>query len=49
LDEEKWHVFANCRCDPQTGKWEMLTRPIFHIFEQPKAEAPATQQPAVTR
>ena len=40
LDEEKWHVFANCRCDPKTGKWEMLTRPILHVFEQPKtAEA----------
>ena len=49
LDEAKWHVFANCRCDPQTGKWEMLTRPIFHIFEQPKAEVPAAQQAAVTR
>ena len=37
LDEEKWHVFANCRCDPKTGKWELFKRPIFHIFSQPKA------------
>ena len=22
IDEEKWHVFANCRCDPKTGEWE---------------------------
>jgi adenylylsulfate reductase subunit A len=36
LDEEKWHVFANCRCDPKTGKWDVFTRPILHIFEQAK-------------
>src|SRR5271157_546389 len=39
LDEQKWHVFANCRCDPKTGKWEMLKRPILHIFPQPQAIA----------
>jgi adenylylsulfate reductase subunit A len=39
LDEEKWHVFANCRCDPKTGKWDLFTRPIFHIFSQPKTQA----------
>ncbi|MGA3127696.1 MAG: adenylyl-sulfate reductase subunit alpha [Candidatus Korobacteraceae bacterium] len=33
LDEEKWHVFANCRCDPKSGKWEVFTRPIIQIFE----------------
>ncbi len=38
IDEEKWHVFVNCRCDPKTGKWELFTRPIFHIFPQPKPE-----------
>ena len=32
LDEEKWLVFANCKYDPQTGQWTMLTRPIRHIF-----------------
>jgi adenylylsulfate reductase subunit A len=36
LDEEKWHVFANCRYDPDSKKWEMMTRPIRHIFPQPK-------------
>jgi adenylylsulfate reductase, subunit A len=36
LDEEKWHVFANCRFDPKSGNWEMKTRPILHIFPQPK-------------
>jgi len=44
LDESKWHVFANCRCDPTTGKWEMLTRPIYRIFEQAKAPVPETVQ-----
>jgi adenylylsulfate reductase subunit A len=38
LDEGKWHVFANCRCDPNSGKWEVFTRPILHIFEQSKPE-----------
>jgi len=32
MDEEKWHVFANCRYDPVTGRWEMRTRPIHRIF-----------------
>ena len=37
IDEQNWHVFANCRCDPKTGEWELRTRPILHIFEQPTA------------
>ncbi len=36
MDEKNWHVFANCRYDRSTGKWETLTRPILHIFPQPK-------------
>ena len=32
MDEEKWHVFANCRYDPATGDWQMKTRPIHRIF-----------------
>ena len=32
MDEEEWHVFANCRFDPSTGDWEMRTRPIHRIF-----------------
>ena len=39
IDEQKWHVFANCRCDPKTGKWELFTRPIFHVFPQSQPEA----------
>jgi adenylylsulfate reductase subunit A len=41
LDDEKWHVFANCRCDPKSGKWEVFTRPIIRIFETKAATAGA--------
>lgn len=34
--DEKWHVFANCRYDPKTNSWQMLTRPIKSIFPTPK-------------
>jgi len=40
LDDEKWHVFANCRCDPKTGKWEVFTRPIIRVFAE-KAQTAA--------
>ncbi|MCL4401351.1 MAG: adenylyl-sulfate reductase subunit alpha [Acidobacteria bacterium] len=39
MDEQKWHVFANCRFDPKTGEWNMVTRPIKHIFEAKAASA----------
>jgi adenylylsulfate reductase subunit A len=41
LDESKWHVFANCKYDPKSNSWQMLTRPILHIFEQQKAAVSA--------
>jgi adenylylsulfate reductase subunit A len=37
MDEANWHVFANCRYDPKTGEWTMLSRPIRHIFPQQKS------------
>ena len=37
MNEEKWHVFANCKHDPQNNTWEMIARPILHIFSQAKA------------
>jgi len=43
IDEQAWHVFANCRCDPKTGKWDMIKRPILHVFEQPKPKEPALE------
>jgi adenylylsulfate reductase subunit A len=36
LDEKNWHVFANCRFDPKSGNWEMVKRPILHVFPQAK-------------
>ncbi|MGA2989787.1 MAG: adenylyl-sulfate reductase subunit alpha [Candidatus Korobacteraceae bacterium] len=39
IDEEKWHVFANCRRDPKTGAWELIKRPILHVFESQAAKA----------
>ncbi len=33
--DEKWEVFANCRYDPKTNSWQMLTRPIKSIFPKP--------------
>ncbi|MGB8478721.1 MAG: adenylyl-sulfate reductase subunit alpha [Acidobacteriaceae bacterium] len=36
MDEEKWHVFANCRFDPATKDWHMMARPIYHVFPQAK-------------
>jgi adenylylsulfate reductase subunit A len=34
LDEENWHVFANCKYDPTADSWEMLSREIKHIFPE---------------
>jgi adenylylsulfate reductase subunit A len=33
LNEKDWHVFANCRFDPKSGNWEMVKRPILHVFK----------------
>ena len=33
IDEEKWTVFANCKFDPKSGKWEMLTKPVMQVFK----------------
>ncbi len=41
IDEQKWHVFANCKYDPNTNSWQTLARPIQHIFEQQAAGATA--------
>ena len=41
LDDEKWHVFVNCRCDPKSGKWDVFTKPIIRVFESKAATAGA--------
>jgi adenylylsulfate reductase, subunit A len=38
MDEENWHCFVNCRFDPATATWEMMKRPILHLF-RPAAQA----------
>ena len=40
LDEQNWHVFANCRYDPKSNEWEVMSRPVLHVFSsQPKEPA----------
>ncbi|MEW5994905.1 MAG: adenylylsulfate reductase subunit alpha, partial [Candidatus Zixiibacteriota bacterium] len=34
LDEGNWHVFANCRWDPGKNEWEMIKRPMLHVYPQ---------------
>jgi adenylylsulfate reductase subunit A len=33
MDEQKWHVFANCKYNAKTNQWEMMSRPIYQIFK----------------
>ena len=33
MNEEKWHVFANCKYDAKSNQWEMISRPIYQIFK----------------
>jgi adenylylsulfate reductase subunit A len=35
LDEENWHCFANCRWDPNKKEWEMIKRPMLHVYPEP--------------
>jgi len=43
LDEENWHVFANCRFDSKTNTWETKSRKVLHVFaSQPKAPTPVS-------
>jgi adenylylsulfate reductase subunit A len=30
--DESWKVFANCKVDPQTGKWEMVKREVVDLI-----------------
>jgi adenylylsulfate reductase subunit A len=36
MDEKNWHAFANCRWDPDKNAWEMIKRPMLHVY--PKAQ-----------
>ncbi len=37
LDEQAWHCFVNCRYESNTGKWELMKKPIIPMFK-PVAE-----------
>ena len=30
--KDDWNVFANCKWDPASNKWEMMKREIHHVF-----------------
>jgi adenylylsulfate reductase subunit A len=32
MDEQNWHVFVNCRIDPNNQQWELRKVPIKHMF-----------------
>ncbi len=36
LDDEKWHCFANCKWHPDKDEWEMIKRPMLHVYPQPQ-------------
>ncbi len=36
MDEKNWHCFANCRWDRNKKSWEMIKRPMLHIYPQPQ-------------
>ena len=33
MDEENWRVFVNSRYDPDSGDWNVFTRPYINIFK----------------
>ena len=32
MDEENWHAFANCKWIPENDEWEMIKRPMLHVY-----------------
>ncbi len=32
MDEDNWHCFVNCRWNPDNKEWEMMKRPMLHVF-----------------
>jgi adenylylsulfate reductase, subunit A len=33
LDEKDWRCFVNCRYEPDTGKWDLMKKPIIPVFK----------------
>ncbi len=36
MNNKDWLVFANCKYDPNKAEWEMIKRPVKHIFPCPE-------------
>ncbi len=36
MNEKDWHAFANCRWVPGKDEWEMIKRPMKHVYPQPQ-------------
>jgi adenylylsulfate reductase subunit A len=36
MNENDWHCFANCRWIPGKNEWEMIKRPMLHVFPSPQ-------------
>ncbi|MEP0829153.1 MAG: adenylyl-sulfate reductase subunit alpha [bacterium] len=36
MDEKNWHCFANCRWNPDKNEWEMIKRPMLHVYPKPQ-------------
>ncbi len=36
MNENDWHAFANCRWVPEKDEWEMIKRPMKHVYPQPQ-------------
>jgi adenylylsulfate reductase subunit A len=34
LDEKNWHYFANCTWHPDKNEWEMIKRPMLHVYPE---------------
>ncbi len=32
MDENNWHVFANCKWDPKSGEWTMIKRDVVPLI-----------------
>ena len=34
MDEANWKVFVNSRYDPESGNWDVFTKPCLDIFKK---------------
>jgi adenylylsulfate reductase subunit A len=36
MDDENWHCFVNCTWHPDKNEWEMIKRPMLHVYPKPQ-------------